>query len=479
MNPDALLQEGAALHAGATHSSGRVLHPTIDGTYLELVSGHGVWVKDSHGMEYLDSVAGVGVMALGYGRDDLVSAASAQSGLLPYAHSMRYRNAPQDRLAERLSAMMPPSLTWMFFCSGGSEAFESSVKLVRLYWLGRGQPSRWKIIGRQPSFHGNTLMALSVGYHPVRRGPYTPFLLDMPHLRAPWIFHCGSHGATGPWCRTCSGEALEDLILEEGPESVAAFISEPVVGAAAPGLTPPPGYYETIRSICDRYGVLFISDEVMSGLGRTGVDWGIQHWESVPDIIITAKGIGAGYASIAAVVAAEHVIEVLRSGSGRFEHNFTMAGNPIACAVACAVLDAYRREGIRERVESVATAFRAALLDLKQRHPIVGDVRGLGLLVGMEFTYPGTSTPLPAALRAAASLDDLAKEEGLLVYPVSGILDGSTGDAILFLPALIIGEDECLELARRLDRALTRLEERILPTLSIPGGGTVAAEKGR
>ncbi len=445
---------------------GRVLHPAIDGNYLNLVGGSGVWVKDAEGREYLDSVAGVGVMALGYGRLDLVEAASMQAVRIPYVHSMRYRNDPQDELANRIARIAPPGLTWSFFCSGGSEALESAVKLVRLYWLERDEPTRWKVIGRRPSFHGNTLMALSVGYHASRRAPYEPLLTEMPHLRAPWIFHCTDHGQVGPWCRVCSGQALDDLIVKEGPESIAAFIVEPIAGAAAPGVTPPPGYYETIRAICDRYGVLFISDEVMTGLGRTGCDWGIQHWDAVPDLIITAKGIGAGYTSIGAVIAHERVIDVLRSGSGRFEHNFTMAGTPLACAVSCAVLDAYEREAIRGHVKTVAETLRSELEEIKQQHPLVGDVRGKGLQIGVELTRPGSTTPLPSTLKAVQLLNRLATDEGLLVYPCSGIVDGRIGDAILLLPPLVISEEECHEVVRRLGRAITRLEAMILPQLA-------------
>lgn len=452
--------------AGRNDRRGRDLHPAIDGHYLQLISGEGLWVTDSDGRTYLDTVAGVGVTALGYGRKDLVEAMTRQAELLPYAHSMRYRNAPQEELAERLSAITPPGLNWSFFCSGGSEALDSAVKLIRLYWLERGEPARRKIVARRPSFHGNTLMALSVGYHPVRRAPYAPLLVEMPHLPAPWLFHCESNGPDGALCDVCSGRALEQLIMEEGPDTVAAFIAEPIVGAAAPGVTPPPGYYENVREICDRYGVLFVADEVMTGLGRTGLDWGSQHWDAVPDIMITAKGIGSGYASIAAVCAHERVIDVLRSGSGRFEHNFTMAGNPLACAVACAVLDAYERERIVEHVREVAPVFERMLRELQARHPLIGDIRGKGLMMGMELTRPGTNRPLPPELHAAQSLDALAQEECLLIYPCSGIVDGKRGDAILFLPALVIDGHECAEAAGRLDAALGRLEERILPGLA-------------
>ena len=297
------------------------------------MSGSGVFVKDDDGREYLDGVAGIGVMSLGYGREDLVEAAAAQARKISFTHSMRFRNEPQERLAQQLAEITPPGLDWAFFCSGGSEALDSTVKLVRQYWLDRGQPSRWKVIGRRPSFHGNTLNALSVGYHAGRRAAFEPYLLDLPHLPAPWIYRCEQHGMDGPWCDDCSGRALADVIEAAGPETVAAFIAEPIVGAAAPGVTPPPGYYETIREICDRYEVLFIADEVITGIGRTGVDFGIQHWDVAPDVMMVAKGLSGGYASLAGVIAHERVIDVLRAGGGRYEHNFTFAGNPIACAV--------------------------------------------------------------------------------------------------------------------------------------------------
>ena len=222
--------------------AGRTLHPQVDNEYLRLVSGSGVFVKDDAGREYLDGVAGIGVMSLGYGRDDLVEAAAAQARKISFTHSMRFRNEPQERLAQQLAEITPPGLDWAFFCSGGSEALDSTVKLVRQYWLDRGQPSRWKVIGRRPSFHGNTLNALSVGYHAGRRAAFEPYLLDLPHLPAPWIYRCERHGMDGPWCDDCSGRALADVIEAAGPETVAAFIAEPIVGAAAPGVTPPPDY---------------------------------------------------------------------------------------------------------------------------------------------------------------------------------------------------------------------------------------------
>lgn len=434
--------------------AGHAIHPILDHHYLRLASGQGVRVTDSDGRTYMDAVAGVGVVSLGYGRQDLIDAAMAQASRIPYVHSMRFENESQEALASRLAAFTPPGLNWAFFCSGGSEALDSVVKVVRQYWLDRGQPSKSKIIGRRPSFHGNTLMALSVGYHAARRERYLPYLVDMPHLRAPWIYRC-EHGddLAGPYCDDCSGRSLAALIEAEGPETVAAFIAEPIVGAAAPAVTPPAGYYETIRATCDRYDVLFISDEVMCGVGRTGRNFGIEHWDAIPDLMMVAKGISSGYASLAAVVVHDRVIDVIRGGHGRYEHNFTMAGNPVACAVGAAVLEAVVREGVVAHVSELEREFFELLGGLR-RHTIVGDVRGRGLMAGIELVQPGTREPFAASLGVAAQVDRAAREQGLLVYPCSGIVDGRAGDAILLLPPLIIDRGELTELAEKLDTAL-------------------------
>jgi adenosylmethionine-8-amino-7-oxononanoate aminotransferase len=442
--------------------AGHSIHPVIGHEYVRLVSGKGVFVTDDTGKSYLDAVAGIGVVALGYGRDDLVDAYAEQARRLPFAQSMRFENLAAERLAERLAAFAPPGLTWSFFCNGGSEALDSAVKLVRQYWLDRGQSSKWKVIGRRPGFHGNTLMALSVGYHAGRRARYLPYITDLPHLRAPWIYRC-EHGddMAGPYCDDCSGRALAALIEAEGPETVAAFIAEPIVGAAAPAVTPPAGYYQTIREICDRYDVLFISDEVMTGIGRTGRNFGIEHWDVVPDLMLFAKGISAGYAPLAGVLAHERVIDVLRSGGGRYENTFTWGGNPMACAVGAATLEAMVREEIVPGVADVAPAFFGQLEQLR-RHPIVGDIRGKGLMAGIEFVQPGTRTPFPADVGVTARVDQAARNAGLLVYPCPAIVDGTVGDSILMVPPLVISPAEIGLLVDRLDTALATVTKAVL-----------------
>lgn len=440
---------------------GHSIHPIVGGDYARLVSGKGVFVTDDTGKEYLDAVAGIGVVALGYGRNDLVEALADQARRLPFAQSMRFENDAAERLADRLASFAPPGLSWSFFTNGGSEALDSTVKLVRQYWLDRGQPGKWKVIGRRPGFHGNTLMALSVGYHAGRRARYLPYITDLPHLRAPWIFRC-EHGddMAGPYCDDCSGRALAALIESEGPESVAAFIAEPLIGAAAPAVTPPPGYYQTIREICDRYDVLFVSDEVMTGIGRTGRNFGIEHWDVVPDVMMFAKGISGGYAPLAGVIAHERVIETLRAGGGKYENTFTWGGNPMACAVGAATLDAIVREEVVPGVADLAPGFFRALDGLR-RHPIVGDVRGKGLMAGIEFVQPGTKDPFPAGAGVTAAIDRETRQRGLLVYPCAGIVDGMVGDSILMVPPLVITEAEVGMLVDRLDGAIEAVSRTV------------------
>ncbi len=375
---------------------------------------------------------------------------------------MRFENDAAERLAERLAAFAPPGLTWSFFSNGGSEALDSAVKLVRQYWLDRGQPAKWKIIGRRPGFHGNTLMALSVGFHAGRRARYLPYITELPHLPAPWLYRCpNGDDPAGPYCDDCSGRSLAALIEAEGPESVAAFIAEPLIGAAAPAVTPPPGYYQTIRETCDRYDVLFISDEVMTGVGRTGRNFAIQHWDVVPDLMLFAKGISAGYAPLAGVMAHDRVIQVIRAGGGRYENTFTWGGNPMACAVGAATLEAIVREEVVSGVADMEPELFGQLEGLR-RHPIVGDIRGKGLMAGIEFVQPGTRDPFPAEAGVTARIDAATREAGLLVYPCAGIMDGVVGDSILMVPPLVISREEVGLLVDRLDSAIEVVSQAVL-----------------
>jgi adenosylmethionine-8-amino-7-oxononanoate aminotransferase len=444
----------------AVSEIGALFKPDVGGSYPVLVRGEGCFVEDVEGRRYLDAAAGVGVMALGYGVEELVQAQLAQARALPYAHSLRFSTVPQQRLAERFSEIAPTGMSHAFFVSGGSEALESAIKLARSYHVQRGDTGRSVILGRNLSFHGNTLAALAAGGMPLRQRMYRPMLQDWPKVVEVNCYRCPL-GLNYPSCGIACADDLETVINRTGPERVAAFVAEPVVGAAAGATVPPEGYFEQIRAICDRHGVLFIADEVFTGIGRTGRWFGIEHSAAVPDILYTAKGLGAGYASLAGVALHERVAEAFVRGDQRFEHNFTMAGNPLACAVGLKVLEIIERDGLVE-----AAARKGRLLQERLRQAldaeVIGEVRGRGLLVGIELVQDqAAKQPFPADLRAAARLDHICREMGLLIYPGTGTAGGEAGDHVLLIPPLTISEAELDQVVQTLAAATRRLAREL------------------
>jgi adenosylmethionine-8-amino-7-oxononanoate aminotransferase len=337
----------------------------------------------------------------------------------------------------------------VFFVSGGSEATETAIKLVRQYWVDAGRPSKYKIISKRASYHGATLGALSLSGFAARRGPYGPLLLPFPQIPEVHCRRC-PYGLTYGRCAIECATELEKTILREGADTVAAFIAEPLSGAANAAVVPPPEYFPLIREICDRHDVLFIADEVMTGFGRTGANFAIDHWRVAPDLIVCAKGLGAGYVPIGAVVAHERIGDRILRASGRFIHGHTYAGNPLACATAAAVLEYIRKHDL------VAAAGRkgAALereLDPLRRHPGVVEVRGLGLMWGLEFKASRRDL---GGGGAAAAVVAAAMRNGLLVYPAGGSLAGSAANQILVGPPLTITDGELAELGQLLRKSI-------------------------
>jgi adenosylmethionine-8-amino-7-oxononanoate aminotransferase len=423
-----------------------------------MVAAHGVELIDDAGRRYLDCASGVGVAALGYTAPDVVEAMTVQASTLPYVHALRFDIPVVTSLARAIADLAGRDLEAVFFTSGGSEANESAFKLAVQYWALRGQSSRWKVIGRQPSYHGNTLASLSTGWHAGRRRRYGSLLLPMPHIPAPNLYR-GCPCCAGSCTLACAA-ALEETIQAEGAESVAAFIAEPVIGAAGGALCPPPDYFAAIRAICDRYDVLLIADEVLTGFGRLGTPFGIQQFDVQPDIITFGKGVAGGYAPLAGLVAHERIHRTLREAGTAFEHSFTMAGHPVACAAGLATVTRLRDTGLLQRASIAGETFMAALVAALSGNPLVGDLRGEGLLIGVELVRDrGSKTPFPAADRVAARAADAALTEGLLVYACSAGAgeDLSGGDALLLMPPLVTSEDDLREMAVRLGRALTRL----------------------
>ncbi|HLJ61191.1 MAG TPA: aminotransferase class III-fold pyridoxal phosphate-dependent enzyme [bacterium] len=409
------------------------------------VRAAGIYVYDSEGRRYLDGSSGPLAANIGHSVPEILAAMERQQRLLTFAHGSEFTTEAQEQAADLVVSFAPPGLTRVFFVSGGSEATETAIKMARQYWVDAGRPAKYKVMSKRASYHGATLGALSLSGFAARRAPYGPLLIPFPQIPEVHCRRC-PFGLTYGGCGIECAAELEHAIQREGSETVAAFIAEPLSGAANAAVVPPPEYFPRIREICDRHGVLLIADEVMTGFGRTGANFALDHWGVVPDLIVCAKGMGAGYVPIGAVVAHERIADQLLRTSGRFIHGHTYAGNPLACATAAAVLQYVRDHDL------VAAARRkgewlARELEPLRRHPRVSEVRGRGLMWGIEFAVPEGHL---AAASPAAAVVAAAMRRGLLVYPAGGALPGRVADQILVGPPLTITADEMAELGRLL-----------------------------
>lgn len=413
----------------------------------------GVWMWDRDGKKYLDGCSGAVVSNIGYGNPRILEAVQDQAAKTFFAYRTQFENEPACRLSERLASVSAPHLSKVFFVSGGSEAVETAVKLCRQYFYARGEGSRYMFISREPSYHGCTLGALALTSYAPLEAPFRPLLTPFPKIPAPTCYRCAFH-KTYPSCGLCCAHALEEAILRAGPANVAAFIAEPVGGASTGALVPPDGYFDIIQQVCRRHGVLLILDEVMTGFGRTGKLFAYEHWGVEADVVALSKGMSAGYYPLGAVLSrAEIVDEVV--GKGGFSHGFTYAGNPMACAVGLEVLTIITEKNLSDNAARMGRVLKPALAAMAGRHPIIGQVRGKGLLLAIELVAdPATREPYPAERQAALMLTDEAFARGLIVYPRRSI-HGLAGDHVLIAPPLIISEDECHEILNRLEDALS------------------------
>jgi adenosylmethionine-8-amino-7-oxononanoate aminotransferase len=422
-----------------------------------VVRAEGVWIETDDGRRILDGSSGALVASIGHGVREVVAAQHAQAERVSYVHGTHFTVEAQEEMAERLAALAPGDLNRVYPVSGGSEANESAIKLARQYWLERGQPSKHKVIARWTSYHGNTLGALSLSGHAGRRRPYAPMLLDEPHIAPCYCYRC-PFGLEYPSCGVKCASALADEITRQGPEYIAAFIAEPLVGAAGGALTPPPEYFPMIREICDRYEVLFIADEVMTGIGRTGENFAVNHWQVVPDIITTGKGVGGGYAPLGAMVVREPVYQTIAEGSGAFVHGFTYGGHPSSVAAGAAVLKYVADHSLVAQAAGRGHYLEQCLQPLLTSR-IVGDIRGKGLMWGIEFVRDKASKePFDRALRVAERIGEVAFKRGLIIYPGAGNVDGVRGDQLLIGPPLVITDAEIDQLVEMLAGAISDVE---------------------
>lgn len=419
------------------------------------VRGEGCYLYDAHGKQYLDASGGAAVSCLGHGDQTIIDAVKAQLDKLAYAHTGFLTSEPAETLADLLIDHAPGDLDRVYLVSGGSEAMEAALKLARQYFVEKGEPKRGRLIARKQSYHGNTMGALSAGGNAWRRAQFGPLLIDMSHIDPCYEYRLKRDDETPEEYGLRAANLLEEELLRVGPETVMAFAAEPVVGATAGALTAAPGYFKRIREICDQYGILLILDEVMCGMGRTGSLFACEQDGVSPDILCIAKGLGAGYQPIGAMLCSRQIYEAIENGTGFFQHGHTYLGHPTAAAAGVAVVNAMLDRNLIARVTKQGDKLMAALQAQFGQHPNVGDIRGRGLFQGVELVANReTKAAFDPSRKIAGKIKKAAFEAGMICYPMSGTIDGQTGDHVLLAPPFIISDDQIDELVQKLSGAI-------------------------
>jgi adenosylmethionine-8-amino-7-oxononanoate aminotransferase len=433
----------------ATVPRSAVLRRSFRKNFPAAVRGKGVHIWDANGNQYLDLAGSAAVNFIGHGVPEISAAMAEQAAKLEFVHSSQFTSPVAEEYAEALLAFAGEHFRdgAVYFTCGGSESIETAMKLARHYQVEIGQSGRYQILSRQQSYHGSTLGALSISGNQRRREIYLPMVREFPHVGMPYCYRCAFDCSDG--CRNCGLQYAAELehAIENTQGEAAAFIFEPVSGATLGAVVPPPGYLQAIAEICRRHGVLLVADEVMTGMGRTGRHFAVEHWSIAPDILVTAKGLSSGYAPLGAVLASKRVVDAIASGSGTFLHGFTYNAHPISLAAGRAVLGYLCQQNLVEaadssRAASAAAQFKKALENLRDE-AAVGDVRGIGLLWAIEFVADKSSKrPFPPEQNFAGRVAAAAMKRGLLVYPMQGSVNGTSGDHLLLAPPSIIRSDE-------------------------------------
>ena len=428
----------------------KILPPTA-------TSAQGCYIYDKSGKSYLDGSGGAAVSCLGHGDPDIITAIKSQADQLSFAHTGFFTSEPAEELTELLIKHAPGDLDRVYLVSGGSEATEAAIKLARQFHIENGEPKRKNLIARKQSYHGNTLGALAAGGNEWRRKQFSPLLINVSHISPCYEYILREETETAYEYGQRMAQELEDEILRLGPKSVMAFMAEPVVGATLGAVPAVDGYFQKIRKICDQYGVLLILDEVMCGMGRTGYLYACNADNIAPDILCIAKGLGAGYQPIGAMLCTSHVYECIENGSGLFQHGHTYLGHPVAAAAANAVIKKLINNDLVTRSAEKGKKLSNMLESKFSQHPNVGDIRGRGLFQGIEFVEDREKKkPLDPGLKFATKLKMNAFEAGLICYPMSGTRDGKNGDHVLLAPPFIIEDSQMDELIEKIDSAIIK-----------------------
>lgn len=432
-----------------------IIHRSLLSTPRVAQTASGITITDTSGKSYIDASGGAAVSCLGHAHPDVLAAMHAQLDQIAYAHTSFFTTAVAEELADHLAAHAPAGLNNVYFVSGGSEAVEAALKMARQHFVEIGQPQRTRFVARRQSYHGNTLGALAVGGNEWRRKQFAPLLIDVGRVSAAYAYRDQREDETPEQYGQRLVAEIDAKFQELGPDTVLAFVAEPVVGATAGALTAPPGYFKGVRELCDRYGILFIADEVMCGMGRTGTLHAIEQEGVVPDLMTIAKGLGGGYQPIGAVLARDHVVQSMKRGSGLFQHGHTYLGHPMAAAAALAVQKVIQRDNLLANVRQRGDDLRHMLQEQLGNHPHVGDIRGRGLFMAVELVQDrATKQPFDPKRKLHAAIKAQAMEHGLLCYPMGGTIDGQFGDHVLLAPPFIVTRDDVEQIVSRLAKAI-------------------------
>lgn len=436
--------------------TGKLFPRSFKTEYLTAVQGEGIYIYDKEGKKYLDGCSGALICNLGHCNEEIIEAVMAQMHKIEFAHTSRWRLDSVSEAAEEMASLAPAGMEYVWFTCGGSEAIEAAVKLARQYYTERdgGYSSKSTIISRWNAYHGSTLGTMAIGGSIPRRRIYAPLFKENPHIAPHYCYRC-PFGLAHPSCDMRCARHLEEVIKRVGPGNVMAFIAEPIVGSSVGALVPPDEYWPLVREICTKYDILLIADEVMTGMGRTGKNFCVNHWGVKPDIIATAKGMAAGYIPTGGVIASNWIAEEIQKGTGAFTHGHTYTGNPLSGAATAAVIKYMKKHKLVENVAALGIKFGEGLKKIGESNPIVGDVRGKGFMWGFELVRDKSAkTPFAKNVDAANVAMKECLARGLVIYPGGGMVDSIDGDNFLVAPPLITTSEQIDELLEKLELGL-------------------------
>lgn len=436
----------------------RLIKPLLDKEYPMISHGDGIYLYDTNGKRYIDGSSGAITASIGHGVKEIIEEIENQAHKISFVYRSQFTSEPAEKLAQKLSDLAKGGEYWSFFVNSGSEATETAMKIAIQHWQEKGIKGKNKILSRWMSYHGITIGALSMSGHTGRRARFVQLLEDYPTIQPPYCFRC-PFNATYPDCNHMCATELEQAINRIGAEHIAAFIAEPIIGAAGGAIVPPPGYYQVIKKICEKHNILFIADEVMTGMGRTGKMFALEHWDTHADIIALGKGMSAGYTPIAATLVSEKVMEPIQKGSKLIMSGHTYSANPQSTAVALAVVNYIETHNLVEKSAKNGKYLNTKLQELQKKHQIIGDVRGKGLMCGIEFVSDMiTKFPFNKEIDLTSLVVSQGQNNGLLLYPAAAGIEGVGGDAILVAPPLTITTEQIDELIELLDQTLKDVE---------------------